>query len=139
MSTILISSMLGEHTLQIFERVPEVAIIGYNRPESRIHDRLGKGNQQQEILEIAAATPLAKARQRASTEANIGKVRYNSLRILELRERAYIRRSESSLPSKKRIYHPDKHNSGFTGMSDEEAVEFFQHLNNAHSYLREIM
>ena len=36
-------------------------------------------------------------------------------------------------------YHPDKHNSGFTGKSDEEAVEFFQHLNNAHSYLREIM
>ena len=32
------------------------------------------------------------------------------------------------------IYHPDKH-----GMSDEEAVEFFQHLNNAHSYLLEIM
>jgi len=32
------------------------------------------------------------------------------------------------------IYHPDKHN-----LSDEEAVEFFQHLNNAHSYLREIM
>jgi hypothetical protein len=24
-----------------------------------------------------------------------------------------------------RIYHPDKHNSGFTGMSDEEAVEIF--------------
>jgi DnaJ-class molecular chaperone len=38
-----------------------------------------------------------------------------------------------------RIYHPDKHNSGFTGMSDEQAVEFFQHLNNAHSCLREIM
>ena len=33
-----------------------------------------------------------------------------------------------------RIYHPDKHNSGFTGMSDEEAVEFFQRLNNAQSY-----
>jgi hypothetical protein len=49
------------------------------------------------------------------------------------------RRGESSLPSMSRIYHPDKHNSGFTGMSDEKAVEFFQHLNNAHSYLRGIM
>jgi hypothetical protein len=39
-----------------------------------------------------------------------------------------------------RIYHPDKkHTSGFTGLSDEEAVEFFQHLNNALSYLWEIM
>ena len=38
-----------------------------------------------------------------------------------------------------RIYHSGKHNSGFTGMSDEEAVEFFQHMNNVHSYLREIM
>jgi hypothetical protein len=48
-------------------------------------------------------------------------------------------RSESSLPSMSRIYHPDKHNSGFTGMSDEKAVEFFQHLNNAQSYLGGIM
>jgi hypothetical protein len=47
------------------------------------------------------------------------------------------RRDQSSKMS--RIYHPDKHNSGFTGKSDEEAVEFFQFLNNAHSYLREIM
>ena len=34
-----------------------------------------------------------------------------------------------------RIYHPDKHNSAFTGKSDEEAVEFFHHLNNAHSVI----
>ena len=29
-----------------------------------------------------------------------------------------------------RIYHPDKHNSGFTGMSNEEAVEFFPDSHN---------
>jgi hypothetical protein len=33
----------------LFERVPEVTI----EPESRIHDRLGKRSQQQEILEVA--------------------------------------------------------------------------------------
>jgi DnaJ-class molecular chaperone len=60
------------------------------------------------------------------------------LRILELREGA----TEGELKAAYQmsgIYHPDKHNSGFTGMSDEQAFEFFQHLNNAHSYLREIM
>jgi DnaJ-class molecular chaperone len=29
-----------------------------------------------------------------------------------------------------RVYHPDKHNSGFTGMYDEEEIEFFQRMNN---------
>jgi hypothetical protein len=48
-------------------------------------------------------------------------------------------RSEAASKHPGRIYHSDKHNSGITGMSDEAAVEFFQHLNNAYSYLREIM
>jgi DnaJ-class molecular chaperone len=61
------------------------------------------------------------------------------LRILGLREGATEGEVKAAYRAMSRIYHPDKHNSGFTGMSDEEAVEFFQHLNNAHSYLREIM
>jgi DnaJ-class molecular chaperone len=36
-----------------------------------------------------------------------------------------------------RIYHPDKHNSGFTGMSDEQAVEFFQHLKMQQLFTRD--
>jgi DnaJ-class molecular chaperone len=58
------------------------------------------------------------------------------LRILELREGATKGEVKAAYQAMSRIYHPDKHNSGFTGMSDEQqAVEYFQHLNNAHSYL----
>jgi hypothetical protein len=73
--------------------------------------------------------------------AYVGKVRDKSLRIIDLREGATEgrRRRKAAYQAMSRIYHPDKHNSGFTDMSDEEAVEFFHHLNNAHSYLREIM
>ena len=71
--------------------------------------------------------------------ANVGRVRYDSLKILGLSEGATEGEVKAAYQAMSRIYHPDKHNSGFTGKSDEEAVEFFQHLNNAHSYLREIM
>jgi curved DNA-binding protein CbpA len=36
-----------------------------------------------------------------------------------------------------RVYHPDKHRSEETGVSDEEAVRMFQEFNNAYSYLME--
>ena len=81
----------------------------------------------------------AEHRERDWIAANVGKVRYDSLRILGLREGATEGEVKAAYWAMSRIYHPDKHNSGFIGMSDEEAVEFFQHLNNAHSYLREIM
>ena len=84
-------------------------------------------------------TQRAEHREKDWIAANVGKVRYDSLRILELREGATEGEVKAAYRAMSRIYHPDKHNSGFTGMSDEEAVEFFQHLNNAHSYLREIM
>lgn len=38
-----------------------------------------------------------------------------------------------------RRFHPDKHDSSETGMSDAEATEFFQLINNANSFLREVM
>ena len=84
-------------------------------------------------------TQRAEHRDRDWIAANVGKVRNNSLRILELREGATEGEVKAAYRAMSRIYHPDKHNSGFTGMSDEEAVVFFQHPNNAHSYLREIM
>jgi DnaJ-class molecular chaperone len=61
------------------------------------------------------------------------------LKILGLREEATKGEVKAAYRAMSRIYHPDKHNSGFTGKSDEKAVEFFQHLNNAHSYLQEII
>jgi hypothetical protein len=50
------------------------------------------------------------------------------LRILELREGATEGEVKAAYQAMSRIYHPDKHNSGFTGMSDEEAVELFQQI-----------
>jgi DnaJ-class molecular chaperone len=41
------------------------------------------------------------------------------LRILELREGATEGEVKAAYRAMSRIYHPDKHNSGFTGMSDE--------------------
>jgi DnaJ-class molecular chaperone len=61
------------------------------------------------------------------------------LRILELREGATEGEVKAAYQAMSRIYHPGKRKSGFTGVSDEKAVEFFQYLNNAHSYLQEIM
>jgi hypothetical protein len=74
--------------------------------------------------------------------AHFGKVRYDSLKILNLREGATEnrRRSESSLPSNVQDL-PSRqsqlriHWYVWWG----EAVEFFQQLNNAHSYLWEIL
>jgi DnaJ-class molecular chaperone len=36
-----------------------------------------------------------------------------------------------------RKYHPDKNNTIITGLSEEEASEFFKLLNNANDYLKE--
>ena len=62
--------------------------------------------------------------------ANVGRVRYDSLKILGLSEGATEGEVKAAYRAMSRIYHPDKHNSRLTGKS-EEAVEFFQHLNNA--------
>ena len=62
----------------------------------------------------------AEHRDRDWIAANVGKVRYDSLRILELREGATEGEVKAAYQAMSRIYHPDKHNSGFTGMSDEE-------------------
>ena len=35
------------------------------------------------------------------------------------------------------IYHPDKNNPATTGLTQEEASEFFKLLNNASKYLKE--
>ena len=59
------------------------------------------------------------------------------MKILNLREGATEREVKAAYQAMSRMYHPDKHNSGFFGMSDEKAVEFFQHLNNLHTAIYE--
>ena len=57
----------------------------------------------------------AEHRDRDWIAANVGKVRYDSLRILGLREGATEGEVKAAYQAMSRIYHPDKHNSGFTG------------------------
>jgi curved DNA-binding protein CbpA len=38
-----------------------------------------------------------------------------------------------------RIYHPDKHDPAQTGMMHAQAAEYFKIINNAQSYLREVL
>ncbi len=38
-----------------------------------------------------------------------------------------------------RIYHPDKHDPAQTGMTHAQAADYFKIINNAQSYLREIL
>ena len=38
-----------------------------------------------------------------------------------------------------RIYHPIKHKPEQTGKTNEEAATFFQLINNAYSYLRDLL
>ena len=55
----------------------------------------------------------AEHRDRDWISANVGKVRYDSLRILGLREGATEGEVKAAYRAMSRIYHPDKHNSGF--------------------------
>ena len=68
---------------------------------------------------------------------NVGRVMYDSFKILGLSLGASETEVKIAYRKLSRKYHPDKHNSEETGLSDAEAVQFFQHLNNAHAYLRD--
>ena len=71
----------------------------------------------------------------------VGRNIYDSLAILgltlqdDITER-HIRRKYMELARK---YHPDKNNPEESGRNHEEATQFFQLLNNAHTYLRETL
>ena len=71
--------------------------------------------------------------------ANIGKVMYDSLKIFNLGYGATIAEVRAQYRSMARMYHPDCHRlyREQTLMSDAEATEFFQMINNAHEYLKE--
>ena len=64
---------------------------------------------------------------------------YDSFKVLGLGLGA----SEAELKKKyrelSRLYHPDKHDTTKTGITDEEAEDFCKLINNAYGYLREIV
>ena len=70
---------------------------------------------------------------------NIGNVMYDSFKILGLSLGASERELKIQYRKLSRTYHPDSHNPTETGLSHEEAVQMFQHINNANSYLRELV
>jgi hypothetical protein len=75
-------------------------------------------------------------RQRYNPE-RVGRNRRDSLLCLGLKRNATEREIRVKFRQLSRIYHPDKHRSQETGVSDQEAVQMFQNFNNAYSYLME--
>ena len=61
---------------------------------------------------------------------------YDSLKIFDLGYAATITEVTANYRAQARIYHPDKHNSERTGMTDGEAMQYFQMLGNARDYLK---
>jgi len=70
---------------------------------------------------------------------NVGKFLYDSLKILGLGLGASEAEVKTKYRALSRVYHPDKHDSSKTNMTDEEASDFFKLINNAQSYLREVL
>ena len=70
---------------------------------------------------------------------NIGRVMYDSFKILGLSIGASERELKVAYRRMSRKYHPDCHNPQETGLSHEEAVQMFQFINNANAYLRELV
>ena len=61
---------------------------------------------------------------------------YDSLKIFGLGYTATTAEMTANFRAQARIYHPDQHNPERTGMSNEEAVQYFQMLGNARDYLK---
>ena len=70
---------------------------------------------------------------------NVGKFLYDSLKILGLGLGASETEVKVKYRELSRMYHPDKHDSTKTGLTDEQASDFFKLTKNAHSYLREVL
>ena len=64
---------------------------------------------------------------------------FDSLKIFGLGYGATINEVKAQYRALARLYHPDRHGQHRerTGMTDEEALQFFQLINNANEYLRE--
>ena len=71
-----------------------------------------------------------------SIPKNVGRVIHDSLKIFGLGYAATTAEVTANFKAQARIYHPDQHNPERTGMSNEQAVQHFQMLNNAREYLK---
>ena len=69
----------------------------------------------------------------------VGRSMYDSFKILGLGLGATETDVKVAYRTLSRIYHPDKHDSSRTGMTNEEASEHFKLINNANQYLREVL
>ena len=67
----------------------------------------------------------------------VGRSMYHSLTILGLGLGASGTEIKVHYRQLARTYHPDKNNPNITGLTTENASEFFKLLNNANDYLRE--
>ena len=63
---------------------------------------------------------------------------YDLFKVLDLGIGASEMGVKVQLRKLSRLYHPDKHNPVQTGMTNAEVTSFFQFINNAYSYLREV-
>ena len=70
---------------------------------------------------------------------NVGRVMYNSLQIISLGFGSTETKVMNRFRMLLKIYHPDKHEQNQTGMTNEEAMHFFQLLNNAWMFLTNIL
>ena len=70
---------------------------------------------------------------------NVGRVMYDSLKIFDLGYAATLPEVTANFRALARIYHPDQHNPERTGLSSDQAKEYFQMLGNARDYLKSNM
>ena len=68
----------------------------------------------------------------------VGHSLHDSFKVLDLGIGASEMEVKVQFRKLSRIYHPDKHNSSQTGMANADATAFFQLINNAYSYLKEV-
>ena len=68
-------------------------------------------------------------------ESGIGHNLHDSLGVLGLELGATVREAKIWYRTLERRLHPDKHDPSVTGMTSEEAVEFFKLVNNAQQFL----
>jgi hypothetical protein len=91
-------------------------------------------------------SPLPRRRRRNQNESDrefnpdgVGNNLADSLKCLGLSMEATEKEVRVSFRQLSRIYHPDKHKPDQTGLTQREATEKFQLINNAYSYLVERM
>jgi hypothetical protein len=69
----------------------------------------------------------------------VGRSTRDSLACIGLQRGATEREIRVKFRQLSRIYHPDRHKSDETGLTDQQAKEKFQEINNAYSYLCETL